>query len=62
MTSFRLLLTGADAVSLGITGAFMGGLLAAGAALGPMGLPRIFAAARSARAPAARAGQEHLAT
>jgi phytoene dehydrogenase-like protein len=40
-----LLLAGTDAGTLGVTGAFMGGALAAAAALGPAGFPRILAAA-----------------
>jgi len=48
-----LFLAGADAVSLGVVGAFMGGVLAAGAAMGPAGMRRIWAeAARASRAPA----------
>jgi phytoene dehydrogenase-like protein len=47
-----LYLAGADAVSHGIAGAFMGGVLAAGAAMGPLGVPKIFAAAaKRDRAP-----------
>ena len=48
-----LLLAGADACSLGIMGAFMGGTLAAATALGPSGFPRILAAARRGPASAA---------
>jgi all-trans-retinol 13,14-reductase len=44
-----LFLAGADACTLGVMGAFMGGTIAAAAALGPSGFPRIVAAA--ARAP-----------
>jgi len=45
-----LLLAGTDAGTLGVTGAFMGGALAAATALGPVGFPRILAAsARGAR-------------
>ncbi|MHB1629375.1 MAG: phytoene desaturase family protein [Bacilli bacterium] len=40
-----LLLTGADVCSLGIEGALMGGVFAAGAALGPLGFFRVMAAA-----------------
>jgi phytoene dehydrogenase-like protein len=43
-----LYLAGADAMSLGIMGAFMGGVLAAGAALGPLGVQKVFAAAHRA--------------
>jgi len=54
-----LLLTGADACSLGIVGAMMGGVFAAGAVLGPGGFMRIMAAAqaydRTRRAEAAGA-------
>jgi all-trans-retinol 13,14-reductase len=46
-----LYLAGADAMSLGIEGAFMGGALAAGAAMGPLGVQRIFAAAARQRGP-----------
>ena len=46
-----LLLAGTDAASLGVTGAFMGGALAAGAALGRSGIGRIFQAAREASPP-----------
>jgi all-trans-retinol 13,14-reductase len=49
-----LFLAGADAASLGIVGAFMGGVFAAGAAMGALGVPRIFAAA-SRRAPSPKA-------
>jgi phytoene dehydrogenase-like protein len=45
-----LFLAGADAVSLGVVGAFMGGALAAGAAMGSSGVRRIFAAAARAQA------------
>jgi phytoene dehydrogenase-like protein len=45
-----LFLAGADAVSLGVVGAFMGGALAAGAAMGSSGVRRIFAAAARAHA------------
>lgn len=40
-----LYLAGADSMSLGIVGALMGGVLAAGSALGPTGIPRVMAAA-----------------
>ncbi len=40
-----LYLAGADAMALGIVGAMMGGVLAAGSALGPTGIPRLMAAA-----------------
>lgn len=40
-----LLLAGADACALGVMGAVMGGVFAAGAALGPAGFPRIMGAA-----------------
>jgi phytoene dehydrogenase-like protein len=40
-----LFLAGADAASLGVVGAFMGGALAAGAAMGPLGVQRVFTAA-----------------
>ena len=40
-----LYLTGADACSLGIMGALMGGVFAAGTVLGPLGIPRIMARA-----------------
>ena len=42
-----LLLTGADVCSLGIIGAMMGGVFAAGAALGPTGFSRIMAVAHA---------------
>ncbi len=57
-----LYLAGADAMSLGIVGAFMGGAMAAGAAMGTLGIQKIFAAAarqRRARGPAQ--AQAHLA-
>jgi len=51
-----LFLAGADATSLGVVGAFMGGVLAAGLALGPAGVARIMAeASRAARPAPARA-------
>lgn len=46
-----LFLTGADAGSLGIVGALMGGVLSAAAAMGPLGFPRIRAAARRGPEP-----------
>lgn len=42
----NLYLTGADAASLGIGGALMGGVLSAALAMGPLGMGRIQAAAR----------------
>ncbi len=48
-----LLLAGADAASLGVMGAFMGGALAAGAAMGPLGMQKIFAAAARGEGEAA---------
>ncbi len=42
-----LLLAGADACSLGIGGALMGGIFAAGYALGPQGFMQIMQRARS---------------
>ncbi|HXQ14394.1 MAG TPA: FAD-dependent oxidoreductase [Caulobacteraceae bacterium] len=51
-----LLLTGSDAACLGVTGALIGGLAAAGQALGPAGFPRIMAKVKSgANAAAATA-------
>ncbi len=44
-----LYLTGADALSLGITGAMMSGVVTAGLALGPAGFLRIMAATRKPR-------------
>jgi phytoene dehydrogenase-like protein len=52
----NLLLTGADAGSLGIAGALMGGVLAAAASMGARGMPLIQAAAR--RGPARLAGPQ----
>jgi len=46
-----LFLTGADAGSLGIVGALMGGVLSAAVAMGPLGFPRIQAAARRGPGP-----------
>lgn len=43
-----LTLAGADAATLGIGGAMMGGVLAAASTLGPLGYPRILRAARHA--------------
>lgn len=40
-----LKLTGADAMALGIVGAMMGGVVAAGSAMGPLGIPRVMARA-----------------
>lgn len=42
-----LYLTGADACSLGIVGAAMGGVFCAGAVMGPLGIPTIFRRAMS---------------
>lgn len=44
-----LLLAGADAGSPGVVGAMMGGFIAAAAAMGPLGFPRILKAARRGR-------------
>ena len=43
-----LLLTGSDPCTLGIMGAFMGGMFAAAAVMGPRGMPRIMRAAGAA--------------
>lgn len=43
-----LTLAGADAASLGVSGAMMGGVLAAASLLGPIGYPRILHAAKNA--------------
>lgn len=42
-----LLLAGADVCSLGIMGAMMGGVIAAGEVLGPAGYPTIMRAAKA---------------
>lgn len=46
-----LYLTGADAMSLGIAGALMGAVMAAGSAMGPLGIPRVMARAARRRPP-----------
>lgn len=58
-----LYLAGADACSLGIMGALMGGVFAAGAVLGPTGVPRLMAAARkgTVTADAATGGRSRVA-
>jgi hypothetical protein len=48
-----LFLTGADSLSLGVTGAAMSGLMTAVAAAGPSTFGRVKAAARSLPAPGA---------
>ena len=58
-----LFLTGSDAMTLGIMGATMGGVLAAGLSLGPMGFTRVIGYAmrnahkRPGKEPAQRAGE-----